>query len=113
MQQDELQVASLEKCRPRNMFDLGIQPIPCSLATMQITEEGKDQESIESNTTPDQSDKNTRKHRIQESQEVSPSPAGDHKAARNRRNTNKKRDAQKKHRLRMVRKKITRWLKHV
>ena len=29
-------------------------------------------------------DINTRKHHIQESQEVSPSPAGDHKAAMNR-----------------------------
>ena len=52
MQPDELQVASPEKCRTPNMFDLGIQLIPCSLATMQITE-GKHQESIESNTTPD------------------------------------------------------------
>ena len=46
-------------------------------------------ESIQSNTTPDQdtipeSDKNTRKHHIQENQEVSPFPAGDHKVARNR-----------------------------
>ena len=31
-----------------------------------------------------ESDKNTRKHHTQESQEVSPFPAGDHKAARNR-----------------------------
>ena len=31
-----------------------------------------------------ESDKNTRKHLIQESQEVSPFPAGDHKAATNR-----------------------------
>ena len=31
-----------------------------------------------------ESDKNTRKHHIPESQEVSPFPAGDHKAARNR-----------------------------
>ena len=30
------------------------------------------------------SDKNTRKHHIQDSQEVSPFPAGDHKAAMNR-----------------------------
>ena len=30
------------------------------------------------------SDKNTRKHHIQESPEVSPFPTGDHKAARNR-----------------------------
>ena len=31
-----------------------------------------------------ENDKNTRKHHIQESQEVNPFPAGDHKAARNR-----------------------------
>ena len=31
-----------------------------------------------------ESDKNTRKHHIQESQEVRPFPAGDHKAAMNR-----------------------------
>ena len=50
-------------------------------------EEGKDQESIQSCTTPDLghhmgNDKNTRKHITQESKEVSPLPAGDHKAAR-------------------------------
>ena len=44
---------------------------------------------MQSNTTPDrghqiESDKNTRKHNIQKSQEVSPSPAGDYKAARTR-----------------------------
>ena len=33
------------------------------------------------------SDKNTRKHHIQESKEVSPFPAGDHKAAINRQET--------------------------
>ena len=33
-----------------------------------------------------QSDKNTRKHRTQESQEVSPFPTCDHKAERNRHN---------------------------
>ena len=41
-----------------------------------------------------ESGKNTRKHHTQESQEVSPFPAGDHKAARNRQdiitNTNTK-----------------------
>ena len=31
-----------------------------------------------------ESENNTRKHRIQESQEISPFPAGDHKAAMNR-----------------------------
>ena len=52
--------------------------------------EGKDQESMQSSTTPDlrhhdiwESDKNTRKHCTQESQEVSSFPAGDRKAARN------------------------------
>ena len=43
-------------------------------------EEGKDQESIESHLTRDtiwESDKNTRKHHTQESQEVGPCPAGD------------------------------------
>ena len=50
-------------------------------------------------------DKNTRKHQIQESQEVSPFLKGEHKAARNRHhsmatpNTNNKKDPQKKHRL--------------
>ena len=53
---------------------------------LKIKEEGKDQISIQSCTTPDpghimESDKNT------ESQEVSPFPAGDHKAARNRRDS--------------------------
>ena len=60
----------------------------------------------------------TKTHHIQESQEVSPFPAGDHKAARNGRdsmvktNTQKK-DPQKKHRLRPVSKKITGGLKQV
>ena len=39
---------------------------------------------LDQNTTWE-SDKNTIKHHIQESQEVSPFPAGDHKAAMNRR----------------------------
>ena len=44
-------------------------------------EEGKDQDLIQSSTTPDtgttwESEKNTRKHHIQESQEASPFPAG-------------------------------------
>ena len=52
-------------------------------------EEGKYQESIQSSTaltqdTVRESDKTTRKHQIQESQEASPFPSGDHKAARNR-----------------------------
>ena len=54
-----------------------------------IKQEGKDQESIQSSTTPDPGHhigkgQNTRKYHIQESQEVSPFPAGDHKAAMNR-----------------------------
>ena len=48
-------------------------------------EEGKDQESIQSCTIPDgKLTKNTSKQSTQESQEVSPFPAGDHKDARNR-----------------------------
>ena len=52
------------------------------------------------------SDKNTRKHHIHESQEASPFPAGDHKAAMirqesitNTHNINNIKDPQKKHRL--------------
>ena len=67
-------------------------------------EEGKDQESMQSSTTPDLGD------HIQESQEVSPFPAGDSKAARNRQDsmtqtkTNSKhkitkKDPQKKHNM--------------
>ena len=50
-----------------------------------------------------ESDKNTRKHQIQRTQEGSPFPASDHKAARNRQdsmaktNTDNKKDPQKKH----------------
>ena len=56
----------------------------------QRKEEGKDQEPIQSSTTPDprdhiwESDNNTRKDNPQESQEVSPFPAGDHRTAKNR-----------------------------
>ena len=55
----------------------------------QSKEEVKDKESIQSNTTLTENsiwenNKNTRKHHTQESQEVSPFPAGDHKTARNR-----------------------------
>ena len=61
-----------------------------------------------------ESDKNTKKHHIKkESQEVSHSPAGGHKAAMNRqesmtnaRNINNKKGIQKKHRLGTVSKKI-------
>ena len=52
---------------------------------------GKHQESIKSSTTPGsgvdtilESDKNTRKHHTQESQQVRPFPAGDSKAQRSR-----------------------------
>ena len=56
---------------------------------LKSNEEGKDQESIQSNTTPDpghhrESDENTRKYHIKEGQEVSPFPADDHNAAGNR-----------------------------
>ena len=65
-----------------------------------------------------ESDKNTRKHRIQESQEFSSFPAGDHKAAMNisdsmAQNTNYKKDPQNKHRLGTVCMKITGELKNV
>ena len=57
--------------------------------------------------------KKTRKHHIQESQEVSSFPTDDLKPARNRHgimaktNTNNYKDPQKKHRLGTVSKKIT------
>ena len=60
---------------------------------VQSKEEGKYQESIQSMTDLIQdttwlSDKDTlRKDHIQESQEVSPFPAGDHKAAMNRKDS--------------------------
>ena len=90
---------------------------------LESKEECKYQESIKSSTTPDprhvwESDKYTRSHHIQESQEVSPFPAGYHKAARNRQysmtktNTNnKKKYPQKRHRLGTVSKKFTGGLK--
>ena len=64
-------------------------------------------------------DKNARKHNIQESQEISPFPAGGQKAARNRQDsmtdTHKaqitKNDPQKKHRLGTFSKKIPESLK--
>ena len=55
---------------------------------------------------------NTIKHNIQESQEASPFPAGNHKAAMNRQESmtntkhNNKKDPQKKHRLGTVCKNI-------
>ena len=53
---------------------------------MQSEEEGKDQESIQPNTTSGHHEKVTKhmKHHIQKSKEVSPFPAGDPKTARNR-----------------------------
>ena len=56
---------------------------------MKSKKEGKDQESIQSSTTPDpgyqwESDI-TRLDIINESQEISPFPAGDNKASTNRR----------------------------
>ena len=64
-----------------------------------------------------ESDKNTRKHHIQDSQEVSPFPTDDLKAASNRHSsmakTNNKIDAHKKHCLWTVSKKITGGLKVV
>ena len=73
---------------------------------MNSREEAKDQESftIQSSTIPDPEHhmgkgQNTRRHNIQERQEVSPFPAGDHKAARNRQDSittiNKKHKYQK------------------
>ena len=85
------------------------------LLQVKSKEEGKDQESTRSSTIPYQntiweSDTNTRKHNTQENQEVSPFPAGDHKATRNRlesitkihMNINNKTDPHKKYRLGMV-----------
>ena len=65
-----------------------------------------------------ESDKNTRKHHMHESQVVSPFPAGDHKAARYRQdsltgNTNYKKRSTKEAPLVTVSKKLTRGLKHV
>ena len=68
-----------------------------------------------------ESDKNTTKHHIQESQEVSFFPAGDHKAAKHKQGnmgkthtyTSVKEDPQKKSRIGMVSKNIARGLKLV
>ena len=55
---------------------------PDQLTSDESKEECKDQESIQSSTTPEwESDKNTRKHH-KESQEASPLPIGNHKAQR-------------------------------
>ena len=71
-------------------FFLGTLRVKISNYCIQRKEESKNQEWIQSSTTPDggdttwESDRNTWKHHTQEIQEVSPFPAGDHKAARNR-----------------------------
>ena len=72
-----------------------------SSLALQSKEEGKVQELIQSSTTPDldtvwESDKNTREHNTQESQEDSPFPAGDHKAARNRQDSITKKNKTKR-----------------
>ena len=77
-----LHIHLLKKC-----ILVGMPSTPHPL--FQDKEEGKDQGSIQLNTTPDPghhmgSHKNTRKHHIQESQAVSPFLADDHNAARNR-----------------------------
>ena len=80
--------------------------------------EGKGQESIQSipHLTKDtvlENDKSTRKHHIQENQEVSPLSTGDHKAARSRHHRQQrqtqitKKDQQKKQHFGMVSKTIT------
>ena len=56
---------------------------------LQRKREGKDQESIQSSTTPDpniirESDTSTRKYHIREIQEANPYPTDDHKATINR-----------------------------
>ena len=84
-------------------------------------EECKEQESIRSNAhmtrdTTCESDKHTRKRHIQETQEISPFPASDNKAARNGQDMMiDKHETQitKRHRLGKVRKKITGGFKHV
>ena len=85
-------------------------------------EEGKDQESIQSNTTPRPDPghhmgkwQKHKKHNIKEIQEASPFPAGDEKASRNKQDSmadtyksqiTKKKDPQMKHHLGTVSKKI-------
>ena len=88
-------------------------------------EEGKDQQSIQSSTrhltrdTKWESDKNTRKHHSQESQEVSSFPAGDCKEQTRQYNKDKhetqitKQGPQKMQRLGTVSKNNTGGFKHV
>ena len=93
---------------------LTVAKFPFDENSFESKKEGKDQKSIQSSTTPDpgyqwESDNFTIRH-PNESQEVSPFPAGDHKASVNRRarkhDKNKTRDPQKKHRLGTVSKNI-------
>ena len=74
-----------------NVLDVRVNAICKS----ESKEEYKDQELIQSSTTPDLRNhmgmwQNTRSHHTQESQEVSHFTAGDHKAARNRQGSNYK-----------------------
>ena len=91
-----------------------------ALNSFQCKKGDKDQESIQSNTTPDpgyhmgKSQKDKETYKKNKSQEVSPFPAGDHKAAMNRRESmntqdiNNTHDPQKKYRLGTV-SKIFNW----
>ena len=75
---------------------------------MESIQEGKDQERIQSSTAPDlrhiwESGKNIRNYHTQMSQEVSPFPADDQKAAGNKQHSIIKINVkQKEHRLSMV-----------
>ena len=85
----------------------------CKSKDFKSRKEGKDPESIQLGTIPDlvhqlEKWRKHKKHNTQESQEASPFPASDHKAARNRQNRipkpkkwyiNNKTDPQKKLRL--------------
>ena len=84
----------------------------CNFITLQSKKGGKDQESIQSSTIPHGKMTKTQLNITNKSQEVSPFPAGDQKAAMKRResmtdnqktNTN---DQQKKYRLGTVSKNI-------
>ena len=66
-----------------------------------------------------ETDKNTRKHHIQESQEISPSqqlttmPQQTHKTARQTRNTNNKKESQKKHETQTAKRTNRRIIRHL
>ena len=69
--------------------DMGRKATKTNKLTCESKQGGKDQQSIQLSTTPDQGHHmesyiNARKHHTQESQEVSPFPADDNKAAMNR-----------------------------